>query len=316
MSISLSAGLRTALYSAGDIQGSIDQANKRLATGKKVNSALDNARSYFAAQGFQRDARDLNALLESQQNALQVVSRGNKSIESISKLVESAQALARQARGLASTDTTRDTLGTQIRTLLNQVDQVARDSTFNGKTLAQASSGSADSLDVIFNTSTTATAQTKITLKSVDVGINSAAGLNLSIAANGFAYTAPTAGNQVVDGTDGATYTAATGFTSPAGGTATVVDGRLDAFITAASTALVRLQAAGSLLSTNASVIQLRQDFTKSAARYNNEQADYLTLADINEEGVNLSALQTKQQLAVQALSLASRSDQAILRLF
>jgi flagellin-like hook-associated protein FlgL len=296
--------MRTAVYSMGDVQSLIDQSNKRLSTGKKVNSALDNARSYFAAQGFQKDARDLNNLLEAQQNALQVVTRGNKAIEGISKLVESAQALARQARGLASTDTTRDTLGGQVRAILNQADQLARDSTFNGKTLAQASSGTADTLDVFFNTSTTATAQTKITLKSVDVGINSATGLNLSIAGNGFGYTAPAAGAQVVDGTNGATFTA--GWT----------DAELDAFITGTSTALNTLQAAASTLSVNASLIQLRQDFTKTASRINNEQADYLTLADINEEGANLSALQTKQQLAVQALSLASRSDQAILRLF
>jgi flagellin-like hook-associated protein FlgL len=39
-------------------------------------------------------------------------------------------------------------------------------------------------------------------------------------------------------------------------------------------------------------------------------------LADINEEGANLLALQTRQQLGIQALSLASRSDQAVLQLF
>jgi flagellin len=304
MSIALSAGIRNALYSVSDVQAGIDQSTKRLASGKKVNSALDNARSYFASEGFRKDARDLGNLLEGQQNALQVVTRANKSIEGISKLVESAQALARQARGLASTDLTRDTLGGQVRAILNQADQLGRDSTFNGKTLAQASSGTADTLDVYFNTSTTATAQTKITLKSSDVGIASATGLNLSIAANGFGYTAPAVGAQVVDGTNGSTFTA--GWT----------DAELDAFIAGTSTALNTLQAAASTISTNASLIQIRQDFTKTATRINNEQADFLTLADINEEGASLSALQTKQQLAVQALSLASRSDQAILRLF
>ena len=305
MSVSLSAGMRNAVYAMGDIQSQITQSNQRLATGKKVNSALDNARSYFAAEGFRKDARDLNNLLESQQNALQVVTRANKSIEGMSKLVESTLALARQARGLASTDTTRDTLGTQVRTILNQVDQLARDSGFNGKTLAQASSGAADTLDVFFNSSTTTTAQTKVTLKSVDVGINSATGLNITnVAGNGFGWTAPAAGAQVVDGTSGATFAA--GWT----------DAELDSFISTTATALNTLQAAASGLSVNASLIQLRQDFTRTASRINNEQADFLTLADINEEGANLSALQTKQQLAVQALSLASRSDQSILRLF
>jgi flagellin len=302
MSVSLSSSLRNALYSLGDIDAQSAIATKRLATGKKVNSALDNARSYFAAEGFRKDSRDLNSLIDGQKNGLQVVQRAVKSVEGISKLVESAQALARQARGLASTDATRDTLGAQVRSLLNQADQLGRDSSFNGKTLAQATSGTADTLDVTFNTSTTAATQTKITLKSVDVGITT--GLGLAVAGNGFAYTAPTAGNQVVDGTNGATFTA--GWT----------DAELDAFLTSSATALNTLQAGASTLSTNAQVIQLRIDFTNVASRLNSEQADNLTLADLNEEGANLSSLQTKQQLAVTALSLASRADQGILRLF
>ncbi len=309
MSVSLSVGMRNAVYSMGELQDNIDVANKRLATGKKVNSALDNARSYFAAQGFQKDARDLNNLLESMQTGLQTVNRAVKAVESISKVVESVQALARQARTVSDA-TTRDTLATQIRTLLNQVDQLARDSTFNGRTLAQASSGATDSLDVIFNTSTTAAAQTKVTLRSQDVGVNSAAGLNL--VGNGFAWTAPTSPDQVLDATTGGT-----GVTYTAGNwSGTAGDTKIDAFVTATGVALTRLQTAGSNLSVSASLIQLRQEFSKAAARINNEQADFLTLADINEEGANLSSLQTKQQLAVQALSLANRADQAILRLF
>jgi len=44
--------------------------------------------------------------------------------------------------------------------------------------------------------------------------------------------------------------------------------------------------------------------------------ADSLTLADSNEEGANLLALQTRQQLSTTALSLASQASQAVLRLF
>ncbi len=109
------------------------------------------------------------------QNGLQTVNRGVKAIESISKVVESAQALARQARS-ASDATTRDTLATQIRTLINQADQFARDSTFNGKSLAWASTGgaAADTLDVLFNAATTSNTQTKVTLTGQNVGVNSA----------------------------------------------------------------------------------------------------------------------------------------------
>ena len=44
--------------------------------------------------------------------------------------------------------------------------------------------------------------------------------------------------------------------------------------------------------------------------------ADNLTLADLNEEGANMLALQTQQQLSTSALSLASQANQAVLRLF
>jgi flagellin-like hook-associated protein FlgL len=44
--------------------------------------------------------------------------------------------------------------------------------------------------------------------------------------------------------------------------------------------------------------------------------ADNLVLADTNEEGANLLALQTRQQLSSTALSLASQADQQVLRLF
>jgi flagellin len=76
------------------------------------------------------------------------------------------------------------------------------------------------------------------------------------------------------------------------------------------------LQARASVIATQASVVDLRIQFTKDTTRILNSSADSLTLADMNEEGANLSALSTRQQLAVQALSLANRSDQAILRLF
>ncbi len=62
---------------------------------------------------------------------------------------------------------------------------------------------------------------------------------------------------------------------------------------------LTNLQTRASNAATQASAIQIRQDFSKAWARNSTEAGDYLVLADINEEGANLSALQTKQQLAV-----------------
>ena len=61
----------------------------------------------------------------------------------------------------------------------------------------------------------------------------------------------------------------------------------------------------------NLSTVQIRQDFTKAMINTLQTGADNLTLADSNEEGANLLALQTRQQLSTTALSLAAQADQA-----
>jgi flagellin-like hook-associated protein FlgL len=90
--------------------------------------------------------------------------------------------------------------------------------------------------------------------------------------------------------------------------------------ITAASTtltaALTTLRSQAQTLSSSLSTVQIRQDFTKATINTLQAGSDALTLADSNQEGANLLALQTRQQLSTTALSLASQADQNVLRLF
>lgn len=72
----------------------------------------------------------------------------------------------------------------------------------------------------------------------------------------------------------------------------------------------------GSLIATDLSLIQTRRDFTEQTVETLKAGSDDLTLADLNEEGANLLALQTRQQLGVTSLSLASQAQQGVLRLF
>ncbi len=72
----------------------------------------------------------------------------------------------------------------------------------------------------------------------------------------------------------------------------------------------------GATIANDLSIIQTRRDFTESTVSTLRAGADDLTLADLNEEGANLLALQTRQQLGVTSLSLASQSQQSVLRLF
>ncbi len=80
--------------------------------------------------------------------------------------------------------------------------------------------------------------------------------------------------------------------------------------------ALNDVRAFGSTLSNNLSIIQTRRDFTQETINTLKAGASELTDADLNEEGAKLLALQTAQQLGVTALSLASQSQQSVLRLF
>jgi len=315
MSVSLSAGLRNGVNALQDLDTTIRNTNNRLQTGKKVNSAIDNAASYFAAAAFSKEARDLSGLLDRQTQAIENVNKALKAIDNVGKLIESAQSLAKQA--VVSTDSVaRNNLNTQVAGLLTQAVRQFSDAGFNGKNLlvGERTNGvAAGALTAAIKagatltvaTSTEATGFTFVQLDFQDVRVSEATGLNLAIAANGQKVTGIGTAAVTID------VQSATVWDATAAG-----DTAINAFITSSVTALQRLQTTGSALAVNAQVLTLRQQFTKDSIRINNGSADYLTLADINEEGANLTSLQTRQQLAVQALSLASRSDSAILRLF
>ena len=90
----------------------------------------------------------------------------------------------------------------------------------------------------------------------------------------------------------------------------------INAVVNSLNNALVTLRTQASKFGSNLSVVQNRQDFTKNMINLLQTGADSLVLADSNEEGANMLALQTRQQLSTTALSLASQADQAVLRLF
>jgi flagellin len=80
--------------------------------------------------------------------------------------------------------------------------------------------------------------------------------------------------------------------------------------------ALTTLQNQSASFGTNLSVMQTRQSFMSSIINTLQTGASNLTLADTNQEGANLLALQTRQSLAQTALSLAAQSQNSVLRLF
>jgi len=93
-------------------------------------------------------------------------------------------------------------------------------------------------------------------------------------------------------------------------------DASIDGFLDDLGAALNTLRSQASSFGSNLSLVEIRTEFTKQMINTLQVGADNLVLADTNEEGANMLALQTRQQLSTTALSLASQADQAVLRLF
>jgi flagellin-like hook-associated protein FlgL len=94
----LSAALRSNLLSLQNTQRSIDATQLRLATGLKVNSALDNPQNFFAAQALGNRANDLQRLLDGIGQNIQVIKAADNGVTALTSLVEQAESVAQSAQ--------------------------------------------------------------------------------------------------------------------------------------------------------------------------------------------------------------------------
>src|SRR6201991_481487 len=95
--IVLSASVRQNLLSLQSTADLLATTQTRLATGNKVNSALDNATNFFTAQSLNSRASDINNLLDGIGNGVQVLQAANTGITSLQKLIDTAKSIANQA---------------------------------------------------------------------------------------------------------------------------------------------------------------------------------------------------------------------------
>ncbi len=271
--VSLSSSARQNLLSLQQTADLLSTTQNRLATGKKVNSALDGATAYFASQGFLNRANDLTRIKDGLSNALQTVKAASSAIESITKLVQQAQGITTSAQQTSDAGT-RSQLAIQFNDLLSTINDLVNDATFNGTNLVGPTSSS---LVVYFNEDNTS----KLTITSIDLSINTSTGLSIAGAAASWA-----------------------------------ADSDINTSISQLTTALTKLRTTASSFGNNVSVIQARQDFTTNLVTTLQTASDNLVLADVNEEGANLQALQARNQLGITSLGISGQLAQAILRLF
>jgi flagellin len=193
--------------------------------------------------------------------------------------IESITELVEQAKGLVNT--AKATGDTSERSLLAvQFNQLLGqiDNLANDSSFNGTNliSATPDNLSVDFNED----GSSNITITGLD-STSASTGLNIDVASNNFATS-----------TD------------------------INLALTAVNSALTELRTNAATLGSNNTVLQTRLTFTEELVNTLNEGSGKLTLADLNEESANLLALQTRQQLGINSLSLAAQSERSILSLF
>lgn len=280
--IALTASIRSNLLSLQNTQKLLDQTQLRLATGLKVNSALDDPISFFAAQALRNRSSDLTRLLDGMGQSIQTLKAADDGIKAISDMLQQAQALAESARDALNADPAADVtqLAAGFDEIMSQIDNLANDAGYRGVNLLV----NAATLTVTFSEDAT---PSTLAISGLDVQTG------VTNAANGLE-----------------TDDTATAYNSWA------LNTDVDTAISDIKQDLDFLRNAASVFGTNLGIIQRREEFTASLINTLSTGADKLTLADKNEEGAKLLSLQTTQSLGVTSLSLASQANQAILRLF
>jgi flagellin len=201
--IILSSAVRSNLTSLQQTADLIAQTQTRLSTGKKVNSALDNPLNYFTSQSLSNRANQLSNLLDSVGNGVQTLDAANNGITSITKLVQSAQAIAQQAQQSAAT--TAKTTGSVTG--------------LTGSTAFTATSGKTISISDGTTTATYTLAATGNTVQGLLDAVNNTSSLKVKaeLSSDGAIQLEGTGSNAITVATDSGTATDLTQFGLSAG---------------------------------------------------------------------------------------------------
>ena len=286
--VNLTAAMRANLVSLQQTAQLQSQTQLRLATGLKVNSAIDNPASYFAAAGYNQRADQLSSLKDNIGEAIQMINTANTGVEALKTFISSLSGQLTQASsaiGSSTSGTVLQAAATSYNTIISQMDQLSQtDSQYKGVNFLKSTT----TLTVNFDE----TASTSITL-SGSANNTGTGGLGIT-------------GGNAAGSTGVGTLTSSQISTTSA----------IQTVQTALNTALTTLQSNATTLAANLSILNTRQTFLTGMVNTLQDGANNLTAADTNKEGANMLILQTRNQLGVTALSLASQAAQSVLRLF
>lgn len=299
--ITLSTSVRTNLLSLNRNQSLIDRTQGRLSTGMEVSSPIDDAVKYFQAKSLTDRATDLGERKAQMEQGVKTLETALTAAKALEDLVSQMKGIVDSAR---SGDTTQRAEYTkQLKELSKQIEKMVEDASYQGLNLLNSSSSK---LSVRFSEKSGA----KLNVDGVDFQSS--------------AFFLDSGGNKMgsMIATTDAVVSAGLGF----GLLLSVFNfdnaEQLASFNSMADLAVSRLdkvistvRSKASNMASNVAILNVRVDFTKEYMSTLESGAGKLTVADLNTEGANLLALQTRQQMGIQTLSFAGQSEQSILSL-
>jgi flagellin len=278
------------LLALQNINSNLTTTQNALSTGLKVSSAIDDAVKFFESQSLDNRATDLSTRKDAIDQGVSTVTTASQGIQSAISVLQQMQGLVTSAK--TETASQRAAAATQFTTLAQQLNQLLNDSSYQGLNLVNSTSSS---LSLQFSQSTASTLKIKGQNLQVSKSITSASKASLQVAASKLVTK----------------FAGSKGFSSVSNSTS-----KFDKIYSALGSAITRFQAAAQTLGSNVSFLQTRLSFTEQYITTLQGGASKLTVADVNQESTNLVTLQTRQQLAIQSLSIATQSEQSVLRLF
>jgi len=315
--ITLTGAQRSALLTLQNVSDLSDRTQTRLTTGKKVNSVVDNAVSFFQAKSLNDRATDFTDRKDGIDQGISSITAALDALDALDSLLKQMKGVAEAAK--TQTDTERVSATTQFEELGSQISQLVEDAAYQGLNLLN---NTGSQLDVAFSTRTAS----RLQVDGFDLNATNGSttgdralftGVQSTVVAdkNAFGGSVSFVGisvltNSSIAATDSLGFN---GFSEL--GTNNSYIAAVDDIVTNLDNAINKVRSVSAELGTNVAILQTRLDFTDAYVNTLVGGADKLTLADLNEEGANLVALQTRQQLGIQSLAIAGQQQQAILAL-
>lgn len=304
-SINTNIAAMTALQSLQSTSGELLKTQNKIATGLRVATASDNAAYWSIATTMRSDRQAITTVLDAIGLGTATIDTASKGLETSIKLTSEIKTKIVAAR---SPGIDRDKIQTEISQLQSALEGAVASASFSGQNWLAVDSTGTTTRSLVSSFSRDASNSVSVNTISVDIGATGSMLIDTSGGDAGILDQSRTV-------TSGATYSVLSldisGFGDDAADLADIEDmlQGVDDAITSMTRAATSLGAVKSRLDTQKdAATKLIDAFSTGIGQ--------LVDADMNEESTRLQALQVRQQLGVQALSLANQSSQAILSLF